>query len=277
MTPTAWAILNQQQHFESHDLILNAVHFDVTAALPMIDHVADQLAPRTHSLLVNRSEKPAIIDHGGLAVIPADSFGIEYAISTQSGPLRIQHLCKTMGASIVVMTYVMCGRELMWYGDGVLQQRDDTSFALYYEKFSLPEVGHGLETPDTREYNREQESVAANHLTIIIAALITLNAKVAIRDTPAPAHSGRQKQIAAKLAGRPYQQRPTHVITINGVLVSQHAGGGGGSPKAFHFVRGHPRRTRRGTVPIRAHWRGDPYLGICRADYRLSSRSAPNE
>jgi len=48
--------------------------------------------------------------------------------------------------------------------------------------------------------------------------------------------------------------------------------GHGGTPKAFHFCRGHVRRLSSGVVTrVRAHWRGDPSLGVCQADYRVAA------
>ncbi len=40
-------------------------------------------------------------------------------------------------------------------------------------------------------------------------------------------------------------------------------GGKDGSPKRFHFVRGHVRRLSEiRVIPVKAHWKGDPRLGL---------------
>ncbi len=83
------------------------------------------------------------------------------------------------------------------------------------------------------------------------------------------------RALARKVRGAGLGElRPWHVITLRPRSGEVQGGEGHHSPKCFHFVRGHKRHYRNGRVSkVTHHWRGDPALGISRANYKVLPNS----
>lgn len=75
-----------------------------------------------------------------------------------------------------------------------------------------------------------------------------------------PVHKGLAKTVAR--GGR--NKLGDHIVVkVNRAAIRNDGPSHPGSPKRFHFVHAHPRHYSSGlTVPVSAHWRGDPALGI---------------
>lgn len=166
-------------------------------------------------------------EHGGLFVPPAETFVLE---SRCAEGVRL-FLCQKIEGDI--LSIEVPGRE----GRALIVWSDEK-----FERVSpkLPE---------------------ASWVMWVAAAVVLLNAPYGIeRETKAP-HKGLARQVRHEGLG---DLRPAYTVKLSlSAPPSEHLGGEG-SPKAFHFCRGHARTLASGAVTkVRAHWRGDPRLGIC--------------
>jgi len=96
--------------------------------------------------------------------------------------------------------------------------------------------------------------------------------KIIDRSTHKPS-SGLQKRLNRK-ARTPFELLPWHEIFLDVRPPpdgSDHAGSGERltGPKAFHFCRSFIRIRLGKLEHVRAHWRGDPALGVSQASYRV--------
>ena len=106
----------------------------------------------------------------------------------------------------------------------------------------------------------------------IAASLMLINAPHGVKRTPgATVHKGLQRQARRAGLGA---LRPATVIELDpeAGLVPGMTGPSSGVRKAFHFCRSHLRMLHDGRrLRIRAHWRGDPALGVCQASYKVAA------
>lgn len=108
----------------------------------------------------------------------------------------------------------------------------------------------------------------------LYAALSIINSPKIVDQTTRRASSGLQKRLARK-AGAPFELLPWHEILLD---VTPPPGGerqaGDGErltgPKALHFCRAFLRIRLGRLERVRAHWRGDPTLGLSQASYRVT-------
>ncbi len=107
----------------------------------------------------------------------------------------------------------------------------------------------------------------------LYAALSIINSpKIIDRSTRKPS-SGLQKRLGRK-AGKPFELLPWHEIFLDVRLPSDgEAHGGDGErltgPRAYHFCRSFIRIRLGKLERVRAHWRGDPTIGVSQASYRV--------
>jgi hypothetical protein len=103
----------------------------------------------------------------------------------------------------------------------------------------------------------------------VAAMLVMLNAPKGFRQKPVAAHRGHAKQIR-RLTG--ITLKPAHTVHVDlsaGDVSPSGSTGTGGAPKAFHFCRAHRRNLGDRSIRLRAHWRGDPALGVCQSTYEV--------
>jgi hypothetical protein len=106
----------------------------------------------------------------------------------------------------------------------------------------------------------------------LYALLSIINSpKIIDRSTHKPS-SGLQKRLGRK-ATKPFELLPWHEIflDVRPPPDGEHDTGGGRltGPKAFHFCRSFIRIRLGKLERVRAHWRGDPALGVSQASYRV--------
>lgn len=229
-------------------LVASALCFETTAIL--------QLAQQTSSELI-RSTRPGVVslDHSGLLVWPADIVWLEW---------------KTGDGFYWVLSFlegdeyrVWCGSapaEGVWTADGILEAvvRPQPE-----ERFIVAPVTGRADATDDERY------AAGLAGSIAVGQLMAINMPRGLIRRTAPPHRGLQKSVRRRFQG--LNLRPFHVIEIDtkaGNVAS--TGARHQSAKALHYCRAHPRRIANGrTIPVRGHFRGDPALGVCRADYRV--------
>ena len=207
--------------------------FDVTA-------VYDGVVETAYSLMAN--SPPSDIAHGGLLFLPAESVWIE---------VRTPHL------KMYSILYGEPGRI------GYSTFHDTTQFG------RGKVVGCLVVGEDTFAMGADGSDSPADRVVVIglsvAASLLLINAPRGVIAHTRPPHKGVIRE--AKASGI-YDLRPYHTIHLD--KKSGPVGGAGGSAakKAFHFCRSHVRHLPGGvTTRVRAHWRGDPALGVCRGDY----------
>jgi hypothetical protein len=104
---------------------------------------------------------------------------------------------------------------------------------------------------------------------IVVVYLLIINAPYGIDKEPAAVH----KVWAKEAKQRGFTLKPYHYVRLSKKPPPSDLAKGQGPAfhKAFHFVRGHLRRYQSGLkVMVKAHWRGDPRLGVCAMpDYKV--------
>lgn len=144
--------------------------------------------------------------------------------------------------------------------------------------FSFPKDGnltdavtHGDANPETEEENLTKSV----YVTILVALLALINTPKIIGRQQHMPHIGLQRALAHAHGGiGKYPLQAWTEIRLE-VGVPQFAEGEHearlSGAKALHFCRAH-LRLRNGRVEfVRAHWRGDPAVGIKRSRYRLEA------
>jgi hypothetical protein len=111
--------------------------------------------------------------------------------------------------------------------------------------------------------------------SFVASALLLINAPRGVERHASPPHKGLAREVRRAGFG---ELKPVHTIRL--AKRSGHVGepepAGQGSPKAFHFCRSHLRKLPNGEITrIRAHWRGDPALGVRQGDYLVSGPPKP--
>jgi hypothetical protein len=251
MTPFALELYQSVDDAKLKMALTTAVCFDFTEVLELLQEISKQFP--------DSSEQR---HHGDLAVYPADIFLLEFRTSA----FKLCVLC------------VVDKRNDLWFnaysripGDKVAKQHRFETGRLYLD---WPEYGnfYSLIATEESKFTSKPEFTKADKLfgLYIISALTILNAPYGIKRETPPRHKGHVRE--AKRKG--YELLPHHIITLDKSAPPKEYAvtGAGGSPKAFHFVRAHRRLvswTEQRYTTVKAHWRGDPRLGIHRASYRV--------
>lgn len=185
-------------------------------------------------------------DGAGLLVMPAGVAWFEHKVSGR----RLGYLLQETEDEIGVMH----------------MQEDQDDFLLSFikldgERFSI----HA----DTRKGGQDDE-VASGAALVAAAFLTILNAPRGVERVPVEAHRGFARDFRRSGFG---ELRDGHVVRID---LTPHDdakhGPMQGKGKAFHFCRSHRRLLPSGAYTrVRAHWRGDPALGINRSTYRVAA------
>lgn len=104
---------------------------------------------------------------------------------------------------------------------------------------------------------------------VVAAALLLINAPRGVERTSVLPHKGQARDLRRGGFG---DLKPSQIITLSGEAAFSEGGGVGfGGRRAFHFCRSHLRMLPGGEVTrVRAHWRGDPSLGVCDNQYRVA-------
>lgn len=246
MTPFARELLLRgSMPKEYSDAFKQAICFDMSAVADLtheIKHLYENDWNNWHS-------------HGGLAIAPSEAFWFE--IRNTTGKFGWICLCFDLEndeKGIVVRTFeeiVSCGHESV--AATIILKNDDVRI-----------VNHsGAAFPTTKSQN----TVQYYSISSVIAFLLIINAPYGIANTSLQRHKGHVRE--ARRNG--FELLPHHIITIDKKAPPEGFGNGvGGSPKAFHFVRSHGRNYKTGKRSIvKAHWRGDPRLGIHQSSYAV--------
>jgi len=140
-----------------------------------------------------------------------------------------------------------------------------------------PKAGLDFEFPVPRHLNGETEAQMRGWIFWLLSALAMINTPRVIGRKQHMPHAGLQRAIAKSkgIVGK-FPLNAWTEIQLR-ITPPDYQGDGGThdayltGAKALHFVRSH-LRIRLGRLElVRAHWRGDPALGIKQSRYRLAA------
>jgi hypothetical protein len=205
-----------------------------------------------------------LVGHGGLLVLPSDLTWFEWRVP------------KSLPTDLPERVGGLITRE---DPEGPINIEFTTEQALLRNQPMIL-CAHIREYPDeccrvetyTSEHDDQIEAEVAGNLGVLtLAGLMILNAPYGIKQEEQPLH----KKHARVAQSQGFKLRPHKVVYLDKTRPPppEHTSGRHEPAfhKAFHFVRTHLRHYRDGSrTMVKAHWRGDPRLGICPIpDYRL--------
>ena len=254
--------------------------FEVSAVFDLAAMLADQA-----------QEKNAIAD--SLAFLPAPATWLEYQMDKGQGRygyLLVQKTETTASCVTFLANDIRGGIAFipMPVTDlPLLSTADADDFAVdsaltiqglgkeYLEKPAVfTEFGIPKARWDTSNVNWDEVLAAEQTRAYRLYALLSIinSPKIIDRSTHKPS-SGLQKRLSRK-AGKPFELLPWHEIFLDVRPPPDGEGHGSNSerltgPKAFHFCRSFIRIRLGKLERVRAHWRGDPSLGVSQASYRV--------
>lgn len=188
------------------------------------------------------------MEHGGLLFAPAGSTWVEMMVP---GLPRIGAL-------------VWPEENAIWFESAT---RDVSGFLELDEDGEHFSSGrNGAITTTGSDYDMALGVLAA----FVASSLLLINAPRGVERHASPPHQGLAREVRKAGFG---DLKPIHTIRLSKRTgpIGEPEPAGQGSPKAFHFCRSHLRKLPDGDIiRIRAHWRGDPALGVHRGDYLVT-------
>lgn len=226
---------------ESLDIFSRLKCFDITAVQSVIGETADEL---------RKALKENWISHGGLLFLPAKDTWIEY----NNGSGNVGFLLKAGEDGIDFS--VLSKRETLRSINGL-----SGKIIISGDLFQVgANKGLDLTTRNT---------LAISGL-IIVAALLLINAPRGVDRKKVSSNYTLASQLKKLRRGPLLQEGYTITLSTIPGDVSGRIGHVNQSPRMFHFCRSHVRNLSEGkTTVVKAHWRGDPSLGIKKGDYKL--------
>ena len=252
--------------------------FEVSA----VDDLATMLAEQAQ-------EKNSIAD--SLAFLPAPATWLEYQIDkARYGYLLVQKTETTascislyagdQGPGIVFVPMPVADLPLLGTADAdnfavdsalTIQGLDEKYLKkpAAFAEFGVPKARWDMSNVDWDKVLLDEQHRAYR----LYAFLSIINSpKIIERSTHKPS-SGLQKRLNRK-ASKPFELLPWHEIFLDVQPPPDGTSHDGSSerltgPKAFHFCRSFIRIRLGKLERVRAHWRGDPSLGVSQASYRV--------
>jgi len=237
-------------------MLAKATCFDMSPVGPLINRTGAELIGTTSDVA---SDAP-LMEHGGLLFAPNEVVWLE-AQASPGGFIttdqRFGMLVNAVEDQLGCFAFDVDGRMAAM---GFIEIKPDG------EHFS---VHHDIRSPDQSE---RAKRMSANACGWAAASLLLINAPHGVERTTTPAHRGLERDVRRALGVGGLQPAHTIRLVMTPGEMGEPSGAAGGSPKAFHFCRSHVRRLPGGGVTrVRAHWRGDPSLGVGQASYRVTS------
>lgn len=256
MTPLAMKIFRHLLHQAMETSVLVTWADTPCFELSEVSALIHQTGQELQQTLLFQDGQP-LMEHGGLLLMPAQHVWLEY-LGTPFG------LHGRLGVRLDEVEDQIC---YLAMGPAVGDQQLSGFLELQ------PDGEHFIVRPDTRyAYTAEQHFLIGQIGGWAAAALLLINAPRGVERRDTPAHKTLAKE--ARKAGLG-ELRPFHTITLSKKPQAVGEETGQSSPKAFHFCRSHLRLLPSGgETKVRAHWRGDPSLGINQGNYRVVASAA---
>lgn len=256
----------------------------ILAPFPSVKCFELSLADELITSLAQEAQKKSSLAES-VAFLPAPATWLEFR-NTQGGPLSIEAVLlvqknDTTASCVSVGCYSIgggIGFTVIPAGDlPLLGAADPDEFALN-SAITMEELGNAPRTPGTAYFDASKLDLDAalaleqNRAYWLYAALAIINSPKIVDRSTRPPSSGLQKRLARRF-GAPFQLLPWHEIflDIRPPTTGEERGEGGRltGPKALHFCRSFLRIRLGKLERVRAHWRGDPALGLSQASYRV--------
>lgn len=220
----------------------------------------EDLLAETASLLTEESERISGAAetnpycHGGLMFMPHKEAWFEIRLSEKKG--KVGFIITEVEDQIAIKIFAKFDKMFVCNKFYFELSDNDTYRVRADNRFKAP--------------NNSELILGRHTLCYLASCFYILNAPYGIKRETPPRHKGHVRE--AKRQG--FELLPHHIITLDKSAPPKEygTGVGGGSPKAFHFVRAHRRLVNwveQRYTTVKAHWRGDPRLGIHRASYRV--------
>jgi hypothetical protein len=252
MTPLAREYLEVGERLQTNKWFYNTLSkarcYDFTALRELIKETMDALGDKQNRLSMQ-------MEHGGLLLIPDKIVWLEVnkredgsRLPGRSGIL-LQQLIKDGKEAILCFALKSNGDQLA-----------RSCLSLFDTSFMVGPL-------DPNDIDCFDQRIIAGVGLQAAASLIILNAPYGIDKTEYAPHKGFARKLRKQglLAPKPYT-----IISLSKSAPAHLTGAGTGHHKAFHFVRSHLRHYNNGlTSKVKAHWRGDPALGILKTDYKV--------
>jgi len=243
------------RRFIAEGLKIEAEYFE---GCPVYDFTAvSDLVLETSNTLVVKQNLNNEMSHGGLLHLPNGCFYVEIINNNSRFGLFLEGVAEKGGGAFALRSVITeSGAYFDMTGVGIAHNED--KYYLHVEKNLLPDGG----------VNNLRFNDALILSNLVAACFIVLNAPYGIDLEPAPVHKGQARE--AKRQNR--KLNPVTIIKLSKTVKPERiVSSGRGSPKGFHFVRSHSRLVRYPDTytTVKAHWRGDPALGIHRANYKV--------
>jgi len=252
--------------------------FEVSAVFDLAAMLADQA-----------QEKNSITD--SLAFLPAPATWLEYQSGkgrhgyllvqkTETAASCVSFLAEDIKGGIAFVPMPIADLPLLSTADAddfavdsalTIQGLDEKYLerAPVFTEFGVPRARW-----DTSNVDWDQVLAAEQTRAYRLYALLSIinSPKIIDRSTHKPS-SGLQK-LLRRSAGKPFELLPWHeiLLDVRPPPDGEDHGGNGErltGPKAFHFCRSFIRIRLGKLERVRAHWRGDPSLGVSQASYRV--------
>jgi hypothetical protein len=230
---------------KSINALLSATCLEVSSIETLICETGKTIANnQTKKFFSNNMDTETPCEHGGLLIAPSKFTWIEIKRDNHYLGILVHdiedQLC-TIGFADEIQS------------PGIIEKQVDDKFVLRRE------LKHS--------YTANEDLLFQKTTLFAAAALITINAPYGIEKTKVAAHKGFAKNLVRKGFAKP---KPYTIISLSKSAPAHLTGAGTGHHKAFHFVRSHLRHYNNGlTSKVKAHWRGDPALGILKTDYKV--------
>ena len=246
--------------------------FDLTPVASLLNPTMDTLRGRQSSgdikdvltasePLIGEHTRRMCVEHGGLLFCPAPTTWVEYDMKdlypeAAGRGVRLGFFAEDEESRILFTLNIWNSRRAASQGFLYL---DPDGEHFFIGAYVYPET-------DAHLVDADSNCDAAFH---VAAALLIINAPYGVKRVTSPPHKEVQRE--ARRAGTGAFQ-PVHTIYLDKSARAPGDGSGErGAPKAFHFCRSHLRHLASGaTTRIRAHWRGDPSLGIVQSNYKVT-------
>lgn len=217
--------------------IPEAVGYDFTNVIDLSLDVCEQLSN-------NQNKFDRSVNHGGLFLPPSDKLWLQWK-TDDNKDMAVLFFYEPHNKVANIVAIFIEGK--MTLGGKTITYNDETLFINEDER--IGDMVHNL----------EHINLTVRAAQIAIGSIIVLNSPYGIERDERSAHKGQ----ARELRRQGITLRPHHIIRLSKAAPPDRAIKGEGSGKAFHFVRSHRRNYQTGkSTTVKAHFRGDPRLGI---------------
>jgi len=252
------------------------VCFEMTAVMDLVGQTIETLNGST----IKAHDGRPVVGHGGLLVPPSQYTWFEWQQENTSDEPDVDF---DIMKDVLIVTINERPKK---YRMGAMVSYDEDSQKLHIDIMSDLDATVVM-TSHVEMYDDEtcriccykSENDSDEHLAKVagyigahvVAMILIINAPYGIKTEAQPVHKAHARQAR----GLGFELKPHHYITLNKTApppkYSGHNPNGPAFHKAFHFVRSHLRHFQKGgTTLVKAHWRGDPRLGICpMPDYKV--------